>query len=386
MGLMDTEATVAGCFHHHIDTGSHVQTQAEERQQHRPPTPLHERWPSNVARAQWRHLCVLFLFLFFLMDELWTGPRGGFYRDESALTVDLWAVSPLDCSAGQALGNILAGCAVILLMLWVAFLLTFCYLPKQSSLFSFKRSVKWRGVGTGWLWYGKTDFRLLASRRLFKRRGQWPTYSHDFKGSLGGSFFFLTKADACKVSHLFIIKPFTASKNTTLKSLTLASWAWWVVPKAPPASSRDVTCFGRTALDWSPGVGWAAFPRNLSLLLCLTCLSASHRAAFSLPPAPPTCLTGTFLLFAQSSLFTTGKGSTKISLHLWRWECVCVCVCVCLDTRLSYLPICLPTTVSLSLRQKIQQEVVSFLWDPHGSWTQLLTLKTSLKFLMCLFS
>ena len=70
MGLMDTEATVAGCFHHHIDTGSHVQTQAEERQQHRPPTPLHERWPSNVARAQWRHLCVLFLFLFFLMDEL----------------------------------------------------------------------------------------------------------------------------------------------------------------------------------------------------------------------------------------------------------------------------------------------------------------------------
>ena len=136
------------------------------------------------------------------------------------------------------------------------------------------------------------------------------------RGLWGEVFFFsLTKADACKVSHLFIIKPFTASKNTTLKSLTLASWARWVVPKGPPASSRDVTCFGRTALDWSPGVGWAAFPRNLSLLLYPTCLSASHRAAFPFLP-PPTCLTGTFLPFAQRSLFTTGKGSTKISLHL----------------------------------------------------------------------
>lgn len=143
------------------------------------------------------------------------------------------------------------------------------------------------------------------------------------RGLWGEVFFFLTKADACKVSHLFIIKPFTASKNATLKSLALASWARWVVRKAPPASSRDVTRFGRTALDWSPGVGRAAFPRKLSLLLYPTCLSASHRGAFPFLP-PPTCLTGTFLLFAQSSLFTTGKGSTKISLHLWRWESVCV--------------------------------------------------------------
>lgn len=88
---------------------------------------------------------------------------------------------------------------------------------------------------------------------------------------------------------------------------------------------------------------------------------------FLLPPT--TCLAGAFLLFAQSSLFTTGNGSTKTPLHLWRGENACVCVCVSIHVC-SYLPTCLPT---IGLRQKIQQEVVSFLWDPHGSWTQLLT-------------
>ena len=283
-------------------------------------------------------ISVFFCFCFFLWMKYELGPRGRFYWDGSLLSQsDLWTVSPLDCSAGQALGNILAGCTVILLMLWVAFLLTFCYLLKQSGLFSFKRSVKWRGVGTGWLWYRNTDFRLLASRRLFKQRGQWPPYSHDFKGSFGGRFFFLTKADACKVSHLFIIKPFTVSKNTTLKSLTLASRAWWKVPKAPPASSRDVTCFRRTALDWSLGVGWAALPpKPLPTLVSHVFLSISQGlSSLLLPPPPPpstpaathTCLTGAFLLFAQRSLSTYLQVKEVPRSHrVFEDEKMCVCV------------------------------------------------------------
>jgi len=39
------------------------------------------------------------------------------FTGTNVLSLDLWAVSPLECSAGQALGNILAGCTVILLML-----------------------------------------------------------------------------------------------------------------------------------------------------------------------------------------------------------------------------------------------------------------------------
>ena len=281
-------------------------------------------------------ISVFFCFCFFLWMKCELGPRGRFYWDGSLLSQsDLWTVSPLDCSAGQALGNILAGCTVILLMLWVAFLLTFCYLLKQSGLFSFKRSVKWRGVGTGWLWYRNTDFRLLASRRLFKQRGQWPPYSHDFKGSFGGRFFFLSKADACKVSHLLIIKPFTVSKNTTLKSLTLASWAWWEVPKAPPASSGDVTCFRRTALDWALGVGWVALPpKPLPTLVSHVFLSISQ-GLFSLLLLPPastpiathTCLTGAFLLFAQRSLFTYLQvKEVPRSHHVCEDEKMCVCV------------------------------------------------------------
>ena len=58
----------------------------------------------------------VFCFCFSLRMSCELGLVAGF-TGTNVLSLDLWAVSPLERSAGQALGNILAGCTVILLML-----------------------------------------------------------------------------------------------------------------------------------------------------------------------------------------------------------------------------------------------------------------------------
>ena len=41
MGLMDTEATGAGCFHHHRDTGPHVKIPSKQRRDTHTASQLH---------------------------------------------------------------------------------------------------------------------------------------------------------------------------------------------------------------------------------------------------------------------------------------------------------------------------------------------------------
>lgn len=84
--------------------------------------------------------------------------------------------------------------------------LTFCYLLKQSSLFSFERSVKWRGVTRRVLTLVSEDELLgcLARCRLSKLKGHWPPCFLFlwFWRSFLGDFFFFARADSCKVGDL----------------------------------------------------------------------------------------------------------------------------------------------------------------------------------------
>lgn len=91
--------------------------------------------------------------------------------------------------------------------------LTFCYLLKQSGLFSFKRSVKWRGVRQHRLtWYQKTNFRLFGSKDTFNVKGSLaslPLIPTIWRGLL--EEFFLPSP-----KQIIYLKLFTTSKNTAL--------------------------------------------------------------------------------------------------------------------------------------------------------------------------
>lgn len=128
--------------------------------------------------------------------------------------------------------------------------LTFSYLLKQSGLFSFKRSVKWRGVRQHRLTSVSEDPRCLAPRILLKLRGHCLllSYSHDFKGSFGGVFFFFSLKQI-RVRLVIYLKHSPHLKTQPAKSFLLTCWAWRVV--------WSLSCFeqwcdvfqGKTVLD-----------------------------------------------------------------------------------------------------------------------------------------
>lgn len=127
---------------------------------------------------------------------------------------DLCAVAPLAFSACEALGNVLAGCAVILLMLWVAFLWPFVIYWNSPACFLLREA--WNEGESG----STADFGIrrltsgcLAPSILSESGGHWRpcSYSEVLRGLLGE--FFPPSLKQIHVRLAFYLKHFTTSKS-----------------------------------------------------------------------------------------------------------------------------------------------------------------------------
>lgn len=104
----------------------------------------------SVGWSWWHNL-----YFLFLIDKIQARGLMAFPSCCSAL----WTISPLDFSACGAFGNVLAGWAVILLMLWVAFLWPFVIYWNSPACFLLREAWNEGGsLSTCWLWYQKTNF------------------------------------------------------------------------------------------------------------------------------------------------------------------------------------------------------------------------------------